>query len=129
MGISKAKILLKKILNLRASKLPRTGQEFDDFSHDILMTYGLLENESHKHALAAMVLHLGPLEDKKPKAYFARSLFAAQSREVAYQKIQEIREAKKVEPDAPIPSESGSAESGGQRIESAATEVVQNPAG
>lgn len=73
------------------SHLPKGSKEFDDFATSILDLANFPDNKSYRHAIASMLQHLGPLEDKKAKRFFIKSIKSAQVREVAFYKIQELK--------------------------------------
>lgn len=89
--------LLKKLFSqLRGyfpSALPKGAKEFDVFIESILETYNLPDMPSYRHAVASMIMHLGPQTSTKSKIFFARSIRKAMSNQVAYEKIQELKDA------------------------------------
>lgn len=89
------KHLLRLIRGKFPSALPKGTKEFEAFSSSIFETYHLPNLPSYEHAIATMIMHLGPQIDRLPKSYFARSIRKAMANEVAYSKLQEIREIEK----------------------------------
>lgn len=88
---------LTKVINLIKaqfpSKLPIGAKEFDDFATSILQTYNLPDLPSYRHAIATMIMHLPTTTAYKSKAFFATSVLKAMANQVAYAKIQEIKDA------------------------------------
>lgn len=73
--------------------LPKGLTELELFSQSIFKIYKLSDHPSFHHAVATMIMHLGPTTHKKSKRYFAVSIFKTMANQVAYEKIQQIKEA------------------------------------
>lgn len=82
------------------SPLPIGRAEFASFADSILETYNIPNLPSYHHAIASMIMHLGPTVTKVPKKFFADSIYKAMANEVAFQKIQELKEKEKKALDA-----------------------------
>lgn len=81
-----------KLTGFFPSKLPTGAQAFDGFCDSVFSTYTLPDLPSYRGAIATMILHLGPTTSYKPKFYFAKSVRKAQANQVAYEKLQELKE-------------------------------------
>lgn len=82
-------------------KLPVGGSEFDSFFESICTLYGLPNLPSYRQAVATMIMHLGPIQYRASKHYFYASIRKSMANQVAYDKIQEIKqesESAKTEP-------------------------------
>jgi len=90
------KQLIKKFLyRLRGyfpSRLPVGASDFHKFADSVFWTYNLPNLPSYRHAIASMIMHLGPQVESAPKRYFARTIKKAMANQVAYEVIQEIKE-------------------------------------
>jgi hypothetical protein len=86
---------LKKQLGLWPQKLPVGISEFDAFAKKIFAIYEIPDLPSYRNAIATMIMHLPPTVDKMPLVYFGRSIKKAQSNQIAYEIIQQIKEAEK----------------------------------
>lgn len=87
--------MIKKLLGKFPSKLPVGMDELDSFTSDILSTYHLPDKPSYRHAVANMIMHLGPTISHAPKSYFAKSIIKAMANQVAFEKIQQISKEEK----------------------------------
>ncbi len=97
------------------SRLPLGMTEFDDFCTSIFKTYSLPDLPSYRHAIASMVMHLGPTTANKPKWFFAKSVRKAMANQIAYENIQKLKkqeqeymdrtQAKEVTPEKDSPLE------------------------
>jgi hypothetical protein len=91
--VHKIKKLLANLRGYFPSKLPTSGgTEFDQFTTSIFEAYDIPNLPSYQHAIASMILHLGPQTLSKPKRYFELSIKKAMANEIAFQKIQEIKQ-------------------------------------
>lgn len=89
----KFKRILKLILAFFPTRLPSSGvTEMEAWVKDIIETFGLIDNDSHRQAIYSMLLNLGPTVVFKPKYYFAASIMKASTNQVAYNLIMEIRD-------------------------------------
>lgn len=77
--------------------LPLTSAEHTAWASSILELGGFPDNDSFRHALATMVMHLPQLTTYKAKAYFVWSLRRSIANQTAYQVMQSIKEAAKNE--------------------------------
>lgn len=113
-------LLFHRLKGLLPSELPRTIPEFDLFFESICETYNIPKLPSYKHAVASMIMHLGPLETHKAKHFFVKSIRKAQANEISYAIIQDVKkqeaeaqkkahEDAKINSEATIPSEPPSA--------------------
>lgn len=90
---SKFTRLYKRMLSFFPTPLPRGMEEFDTYIDNLLELYDIPQLDSYRHAVATMIMHLGPTTSKIAPRYFAHSIFKAMANEVAYQKIQDIKHA------------------------------------
>lgn len=88
--------LLKRLRALLPSKLPQGMSEFDAWADDILDIYNLPNNDSTKFALATAIMHIGATECYKPKEYFGRTLLKGAATQIAYAKMNEMKERQAV---------------------------------
>ena len=94
----KVRKLWRRIRNHFPSKLPTKGsKEFDEWSEDLFRSFDLPDNPSYRHAVASMILHLGPQTTSKAKSYFAISIRKAMANQIAFEKIQEYKKAEEKE--------------------------------
>lgn len=88
--------ILKKILCLVKGffpmLLPSGGSEFEKFYSFVINTYNLPDLPSYKQAIATMIMHMPADQHKAAPRIFAKSVMKAMANQVAYDKIQEIRE-------------------------------------
>lgn len=92
--------LLKRLLALFPSPLPVGASALKAFTDDILDSHNIPNNPSYHHAVATMIMHLGPTVHRKPKAYFARAVIKAMANQVAYARIQELKDEEKKSDEA-----------------------------
>lgn len=87
------KKILKQVLALIPTKIPCSGvTEMSEWVNDIISTFDLPDNDSHRQAIFNMVLTLGPTITHKSKYFFAASVMKAASNQIAYNLIMEIRD-------------------------------------
>lgn len=111
----------KRLQHNFASPLPRTVYDFDSFCDDILEVHGLPDNPSYRQAMASAIMHLGPVTDKAPKVFFAKSVKKAMANHAAFDKIQQLKEAEK----AFMQRANGTADPDGLKtVQSTGSEVV-----
>lgn len=79
------------LLGFIPSRLPVGMQEFDTFCISIFTTYDLPDLPSYRHAIASLIMHLGPTTAYKPKFYFALSVQKAMSNQIAFENIQLLK--------------------------------------
>lgn len=89
--------LYKRFKYRYPSKIPTSLPKLKDFIEDVLVTYDLPQNLSHRHAIATMILQMGRTETKIRKKFLADSVVAAQFHECAYAIVQELKESHKKE--------------------------------
>jgi hypothetical protein len=78
--------------------LPTTGRaEFEEWSDRIISGANLahVTPETAKHALACLLMHIGPTEDHKTDAYFIKALRVNCVKIIATDVIQEMQEKRK----------------------------------
>lgn len=92
MPIKKA---FQRLTGLLPSQLPMGMQDLDRFCISIFNTYDLPDMPSYRHAIATMIMHLGPTQSRAAKKYFAISIKKAMSNQVAYELILKIKEDEK----------------------------------
>jgi hypothetical protein len=85
----------KRILGFFPQRLPDGMTAFKNWGEDILEIYGLPNEADYMHALATMIMHLGPTIHRKPPFYFFRSIKKTQANQIAYAVIQAIKEEKR----------------------------------
>lgn len=73
-------------------KLPTGLAEFNQFSSNIIEVYNLPNLPSYKHAIASMIMHLGPTTFHKSPRFFAISVKKSMANQTAYEMIQQIKE-------------------------------------
>jgi hypothetical protein len=92
--VLKLKKFLSFLLSFFPTTLPTGMAEFTAFCDSIIWTYDLPDLVSYRHAIASMVMHLGPTTISKPKRYFAISVKKAMANQIAYENIQLFKEKK-----------------------------------
>lgn len=92
---------IKRIRGRFESTLPIGMAEFEDFCLKIFDVYGIPDNPSYRHAIATMVLHLGPTVHRKPMNFFARSIRKAQANQCAWEWTQIIKQKEKEDAERP----------------------------
>jgi hypothetical protein len=86
---------LAKVMGRLPNALPKGMWEFDNFAQQIFYTYDLPDLPSYRQAIATMIMHLPPQTDRVPLVYFAKSLRKSMANQIAYETIQQIKEAEK----------------------------------
>jgi len=104
--VSKLKKLIKKQRAMFPTRLPVGATELKSFCDSIFEIYDLPSHPSYRHAIASMIMHLGPTKDSAPMAFFAKSVRKSMANQVAYDLIDKIREEKQNELKA-VASNSG----------------------
>jgi hypothetical protein len=103
--MNKIRVFLTKtansILSFWPHKLPIGFSEHEAFSTKILKNNNLPDLPSYRAAVATMIMHLGPTTDRATPRFFAKSLRASMTRQVAYEVIHRIKESEK-KPDAQL---------------------------
>lgn len=91
-------VIINQMNEIRA--LPMGMQAFDDWS-DRIISGALLPGDpvqlkkSQRFALAEMIMHLKPIEDHVPDAYFIHALRKGAANEIAWAIIKEFQDEKK----------------------------------
>lgn len=96
----KVALKIKQLSGYLPSKLPIGMTEHDQFATDLFATYDIPDKRSYRHAVATMIMHLGPQVTKVPKMYFVDSIRKAMANQIAFEKIQLIKEEEKAEMEA-----------------------------
>jgi CRISPR/Cas system CMR-associated protein Cmr5 small subunit len=92
--------LLKLVYRFIPSKIPTGVEELEKFSKDIIDLYKFPDFPSYHHAIATMIMHLGPLQNTVTRHYVARGIQKSMANQVAYQVIQNIKQKEKETKDA-----------------------------
>lgn len=94
-----AKVLktLKFVRGFFPKRLPTGLKDFDAFAAMIFDVYNLPALPSYKHAVASMIMHLGPTTAYKAPWFFAISVKKAMANQTAFEIIQQIKEAEKAQ--------------------------------
>ena len=82
---------INRITHFLPTALPREANELEALFDDVLFTYDIPNDPIYHHAMASLVMHLGPLTTRKSKRFFAHSVIKQIANQVAYDKIQEIK--------------------------------------
>ncbi len=83
--------LCNKFMALFPSKLPTNSQQFKQWSNDIFKIYDLENRPNNSHALASLIMHLGPTTMHKSKKYFSLAIMKSMANEAAFETIQALR--------------------------------------
>jgi hypothetical protein len=76
--------------------LPTTGKpEFERLMKQLSYVYGLPDEASYHHAIATIIMNQSPTTDKIPPRFFAKSIRKAMANEIAFARLQELREEEK----------------------------------
>lgn len=73
------------------SKLPVGDAQFDTWAKSIFSIYRLDDKPGNRHALASLIMHLGPVTAYKPKRYFSFAIMKSLANETAFETIQRLR--------------------------------------
>lgn len=87
------KVFFQKQLDRFPTRLPDGVTAYEKWCQGIISTYGFPDNDSVRFMLAAMIMNLGGTDAYKPKRYFGLSGLAAASKEVARDRMVQIKEA------------------------------------
>lgn len=93
------KALITPFLKLKShfsEPIPRSLKDFDSFFESICEIYDIPFLPSYRQAIATMIMHMPPQEDKCTKSYFAKAIRKAMSNEIAYSVIQKIKNDAKI---------------------------------
>jgi hypothetical protein len=97
----KLKYLFKRLIwALVPSKLPVGLNALDAFSTETLAVYDIPTLPSYYHAIASMIMHLGPQQVKVKRSFIAASIRKAMANQVAFEQIQKLKEEQKAKEDA-----------------------------
>lgn len=83
------------LLSLLPTLLPTTPKDLETFCSDIIQLGAWPANDSFRHAIATMILHLGPETIRKPKYYFYKAVFSSITKQNAYQLQQDLKRKEK----------------------------------
>lgn len=78
-------------------KLPEGVEALKIFQDRIFYAYGLPDHPTYRHAIATMVMHLPPTQDRQTLVFFARSIRKAMANQIAYNEMQKINAAQKAQ--------------------------------
>lgn len=84
------------------TRLPVGMEQLDIFCEKALSIYNIPDLPSYRHAIAAMIMHMGPTIDRVTLYHIARSIRKAQSNQVCYELIQRLKEDEKAANAEPI---------------------------
>lgn len=87
--------MYQKLAQCFPTKLPITQDQLNSLINDVLSVNGLPNDPTYHHAIASAVMHLGPITHSKSKRYFAKSVRKSIANQVAFEKIQFLREEEK----------------------------------
>ncbi len=73
------------------SALPVGVDQFNGFADSIFDLYGLPNLPSYKHAIASIVMHLGPTTAYKSKFFFSLTIKKSMANQIAYEVIQSLK--------------------------------------
>ncbi len=93
----KLKHLIDLIWGLLPQPLPLGMAEFDLWTTRIIRTYGLLDNDSVRFALATMIMHVGPQSSRKSPLYFAKTAKKGMANQIAHGYMQNLKEKQALE--------------------------------
>lgn len=85
------KRLLAFLRGFFPSQLPTGITGFDQWASSIFDTYNIPSNSTYRHALASMIMHLGPTTHRKSKWFFVASIRKAQANQIAYEVIEQVK--------------------------------------
>lgn len=87
--------LIKQLRGYFPVELPVGMTALDNFMTEIFETYDLPDMPSYRHAVASMIMHLGPQTHTCAPMHFVKTIKKAMANQVAYEKIQAIKEEEK----------------------------------
>ena len=93
--MSKFQQILSRLFAFLPTRLPVGDVQFQAWASSIFWIYGLEDKPSNRHALASLIMHLGPTTAYKPKRYFSFAVMKSLSNETAFETIQRLREEAK----------------------------------
>jgi len=97
----KLKYLFKRLIwAIVPSKLPVGLEYLNKFSTETLAVYDIPTLPSYYHAIASMIMHLGPQQTHVRRGHIAKTIFKAMSNQVAFEQIQRLKEEAKAKEDA-----------------------------
>lgn len=98
-NLSPAQLFIKrhklKLKHLWPEKLPTTGNEMNALINDVIFAEGVPNDPTYHHAIATALMHLGPITHRKARRFFAKSVRKSIANQVAFEKIQALREEAK----------------------------------
>lgn len=102
MKLEQTKLFLKryklKIKHLWPEKIPISQDELNQLISEVICAEDVPNDPTYHHAIAAAVMHLGPVTHRKARRFFAKSIRRSIANQVAFNKIEALRdEAKALE--------------------------------
>ncbi len=82
--------LKKLLIHAFPTKLPITVNELSSMIDDVLEANDLPKDPTYARAIAAAVMHLGPVTRRKSKRFFAKSVHRQIANQAAFDKIQQL---------------------------------------
>jgi hypothetical protein len=79
------------------SHLPRTKEELEHYSTNLLDLYNLPQDRLYHHAICETVMRMGPTATSAPKFYFAASVIKRMANAAAFERMKDFREQEKLE--------------------------------
>lgn len=83
---------LKLIGLVYPSEIPVGVPAMEKFSNEVLDLYKIPNLPSYHHAIASMVMHMGPQQTRVRKGFIAKTLHKAMANQVAFSVIQKLKE-------------------------------------
>lgn len=106
--VTKLGLALKRIRMVVAAfiptPLPQNGLELESWLQSILEIAGLPNNDSFQQAVCTHLMHLGTTTAYKPKLFFILAIRKAVANQVAYERIDQIRQQSKKDSSEKAPS-------------------------
>lgn len=99
---SEFKRYVKYVRGFFPEALPLNYEWMKNFTDDILFTYSLPDMPSYRQAIGTVVMHLGQQTNHKSKYFFAKTVRKAISNQLAYEMLQELKEAQKLQAVPPV---------------------------
>ncbi len=83
---------LKLVGLIYPSQIPVGVPAMEKFSNDVLDLYKIPNLPSYHHAIASMVMHMGPQQTRVRKGFIAKTLHKAMANQVAFSILQKLKE-------------------------------------
>lgn len=96
----KLKKLWTKFVFMFPHQLPVGEMAFIDYCDKLFLTYDLPNLASYHHAVATMIMNQSPVTDSIPPCMFAKSIRKAMANEVAWARLQALKEEQKAQEKA-----------------------------